>query len=130
MPLEESTYSGDWLAIAERDLVRVGRCLRDEDSEAAGFFLQQAMEKFLKAFLLSRGWKLRRIHDLEALLDDAAEHDADLETFRPLCQQVTGYYLVESYPLPGIPLPGDTEVRAALATAQELASKIREALAS
>ena len=130
MPLEESTYSGDWLAIAERDLSRVNRCLRDEDSEAAGFFLQQAIEKFLKAFLLSKGWKLRRIHDLEALLDDAAEHDADPETFRPLCQQVTGYYLVERYPLPGIPLTGDTEVRAALATSQELASKIRVALAS
>lgn len=64
MPPEESSYPRDWFVIAERDLGRVDRCLRDRDAEAAGFFLQQALEKFLKAFLLSKGWRLRRIHDL------------------------------------------------------------------
>ena len=129
MPPEESTYPMDWLAIAERDLSRVDRCLRDRDPEAAGFFLQQALEKFLKAFLLSNGWKLRRIHDLEALLDDAVEYDGDLETFRPVCQRVIGYYLVERYPLLGVLPPGEDEVSAALESAQEMVSKIRDALA-
>jgi len=90
MPPEESTYPRDWLAIAERDLGRVARCLRDKDPEAARFFLQQALEKFQKAFLLSKGWRPRRIHDLEALLDAAVEHDPDLERFRLVCQRVTG----------------------------------------
>ncbi len=104
------------------------RCLRDCDPGAAAFFLQQALEKFLKAFLLSKGWRLRRIHDLEALLDDAAEHDPDLEGFRAVCQQVTGYYLVERYPLPGVVPPSEEEVRAALEMAQELVEKIRKAV--
>ena len=41
MQREESTYPQDWLAIAERDLDRVGRSLRDDDVDAAAFFLQQ-----------------------------------------------------------------------------------------
>jgi HEPN domain-containing protein len=45
---EESGYPTDWLRIAERDLSRVNRCLRDSDPEAAGFFLQQTLEKFTK----------------------------------------------------------------------------------
>ena len=36
------------------------------DPGAAGFFLQQAVEKFLGAFLRAQGWKLERIHDLQA----------------------------------------------------------------
>ena len=63
------------------------------------FCLQQAVEKFLKAFLLSKGWKLRRIHNLDALLDDALEHCTELEPFRALCQQITALYFVERYPL-------------------------------
>ena len=128
MPPEESTYPRDWLAIAERDLSRVDRCLRDRDPEAAGFFLQQALEKFLKAFLLSKGWRLRRIHDLEALLDDVVEYDGHFETFRLVCQRVTGYYLVERYPLPGVSPPGEDEVNEALETARDLVSKIGDAL--
>ena len=128
MPPEESSYPMDWLRIAERDLSRVDRCLRDDDPEAAGFFLQQALEKFLKAFLLSRGWRLRRVHDLEVLLDDAVEYDPDVESFRPICQQVTGYYLIERYPLAGAARPSEAEIAAALDTAQELVGKIRQSI--
>jgi HEPN domain-containing protein len=58
MPPRESRYPKDWLALAEKDLVRVRRSLRDKDPELAAFCLQQAVEKFLKAFLLSKGWQL------------------------------------------------------------------------
>ena len=81
-----------------------------------------------KVFLLSRGWRLRRIHDLEALLDDAVEHDPDLESMRSVCQQVTGYYLIERYPLPGVTPPSEAEILGALQTAQELGARVRAAL--
>jgi len=69
-----------------------------QDPAAAGFFLQQAVEEFLKAFLLSRGWELERIHDLEALLNAALACDPSLESFRSVCQKITGFYAVERYP--------------------------------
>ena len=97
MPREESLYPADWLRIAEEDLARVGR-LASEDPKLAGLCLQQAAEKFLKAFLLSHGWKLRRIHDLAALLGDAVQYDRSVEDFRAACQRATDFHVVERYP--------------------------------
>jgi len=111
---EESLYSGDWLRIAEKDLKRVERMLATGDPEAAGFYLQQAMERFLKAFLLSRGWGLKRIHDLEALLNQALAYDASLEEFRLACQKITGFYFVERYPFIAEAGPTEEDVRVSL----------------
>ncbi len=98
MQRKESLYPADWLRIAERDLKRVELLLDKGDPDLAGFCLQQAVEKFLKAFLLSQGWQLRRIHNLDALLDDAITYDASLENFRSVCQKIAAFYLVERYP--------------------------------
>jgi len=101
MAAEESRYPLDWLRVAEKDLARVEHLLALEDAEAAGFYLQQTVEKHLKAFLLARGWRLQRIHDLEALLNAALEHDATIEPFRSACQVIAGFYLVHRYPFLG-----------------------------
>ena len=127
MPPEESPYPVDWLRIAEKDLDRVNRALRDGDSEASGFFLQQALEKFFKAYLLARGWKLRRIHDLEALLDEAATYDQTLEQFRAACQRITDWYMLERYPLVAASGPTTEEVRESLLVAQPLITKLSDA---
>jgi HEPN domain-containing protein len=80
---EESLYPADWLHIAERDWARVERLLEVQDVELAGFSLQQAVEKYLKAFLLSRGWRRRRIHDLEVLLNEALTYNSSLVDATP-----------------------------------------------
>lgn len=46
-----ASVSNEWKAIARRDWSRVRRNLRDQDIEAAAFFLQQSLEKYFKAFL-------------------------------------------------------------------------------
>lgn len=94
----ESLYSSDWLRIAEKDLGRAKKLLKEDDIELAGFCLQQALEKFLKAFLLAKGWKLRRVHNLDALLDDAVHFEDSLSQFRALCIRVTSFYFLERYP--------------------------------
>lgn len=75
--------------------------LVDGDAEGAGLFLQQALEKFLKAYLLGKGWKLRKVHTLQSLLDEAADHDEMIRPFRGLCEQVSAFYLAERYPTLG-----------------------------
>lgn len=92
MPPNDTRYAREWLVFAEKDLGRVTRTLRENDPEIAGFFLQQAVEKFLKAFLLSQEWKLIRTHDLVALLDDANTHDATLNHFRLVCHDISLFY--------------------------------------
>ena len=124
----ESSYPMDWLTIAERDLHRVGVLLASEDPEGAGFHLQQALEKALKAFLIYSGWRLQRTHNLVSLLDSALAYDPGLEEFRPLCKEVSDYYLAERYPGAGRTGPGMVEVGDNLAKAREMVLKIRVAI--
>ena len=100
MPPKESLYPRDWVRIAEKDFKRAGQLLKLDDAEGAAYNLQQAVEKYMKGFLLSKGWKLKRVHDLELLLNDALKYELTLEEFRDLCQKITDYYLVDRYPLP------------------------------
>jgi len=126
MEREESLYPADWLRIAAKDLNRVETMLAAHDPGAAGFFLQQAVEKFLKAFLLSRGWQLRRIHNLDALLDDAVSYDASLEQFRPVCQKITAFYFLERYPLLVDAGATEEDVRTSLEDIQGFIQRLRK----
>ncbi len=96
---QNSASAEDWRKIAARDWDRMKRNLRDDDPEAAGFFLQQAVEKYLKAFLLHHEWKLKKIHACHDLLTDAVVYDPTLEVFRRLCERISGYYIADRYPL-------------------------------
>ena len=127
MPRKESLYPTDWLRIAEKDLRRAEHLLEIHDAEAAGFYLQQAVEKFLKAFLLAKGWKLERLHDLEALLNDALTYDPSFEEFRSACQKITAFYFVERYPfVMGTGLT-EEDVRSSREHVRPLIEKIRTA---
>lgn len=96
--IENSHLREDWIKIAKKDWDRVERMLEDDDLEGAGFFLQQSLEKYLKAFLVTKGWKLKKIHNLYTLLDEAIKYNSNLEVFRLLCERVSGYYFTERYP--------------------------------
>jgi HEPN domain-containing protein len=89
----------DWYRKGALDIRRSEILVDNDDPEGAAFHLQQALEKYLKGYLIEKGWKLRRIHDLEDLLDHAVDYDEKLEAFRSLCQEVTEYYIEERYPV-------------------------------
>jgi len=126
---EESLYPADWLRVAEKDLERVGNQLNVNDPGAAAIYLQQAVEKFLKAFLLSRGWKLKRTHDLEALLNAALAHDPSLEPHRSACQEITRFYQLERYPFVAAANLTEADVRDSLDQVKGLIEKLRTGLA-
>ena len=95
-PEEQDAES--WRRIARQDWQRLHLLLNAGDGPGAGLFLQQTLEKFLKGYLIGRGWQLRKIHELDRLLDAAGTYDPALLAFRPLCARVSTYYLVERYP--------------------------------
>ena len=125
MKHEESSYPKDWMKIGEKELKRARNLLGLGDPEGAGFNLQQALEKYFKAYLLSRGWKLRRIHDLETLLNEAVVYDASFEEYRAACQKITQYYLEERYPLAVSSELTGKEINESLAITERLMEKIR-----
>ena len=60
--------------------------------------LQEATERFLKAYLIARGWKLRRIHDLGALVAEAVELDARFAAFEDFADSLTDQFWAQHYP--------------------------------
>lgn len=94
-----SLYPEDWKNAAKKDWQRITVMLEEGDAEGAGFFLQQSLEKYLKAYLLKKWSKLKKIHNLHTLLDYALEFAPELEEFKNLCKRVTGYYFTERYPM-------------------------------
>jgi HEPN domain-containing protein len=125
MPPKESLYPRDWFRIAEKDFKRAEQLLKLDDAEGAGYNLQQAVEKYLKGYLLSKGWKLKRVHDLEVLLNDALQYDPTLEEFRELCQKITDYFLLDRYPLPTSMTLTIGQVENSIDQAQKLIAKLQ-----
>jgi len=121
---KESPYPKDWIGKAKKDLQRVRVLLAHDDTEGAGFHLQQAIEKYLKGYLLSKGWKLEYVHSLIKLLNYAKDFDSSFEEFRALCEQVIGYYIVDRYPFPVSATPTKEEIEQALGKTEQLVNRI------
>ena len=128
MPPKESQYPRDWLKLAEKDWRRMGRALADGDAEEVGFWLEQAVEKYLKAYLLSKGWALRKVHDLEVLLNETAVHMPTFGRYGPACQRISGYYLTERYPFVNPQILTLEEVSGSRDDVTELVKLIRQEL--
>lgn len=70
-----------WFIKAEEDLNLVLKLLKDEDANqftaSIGFHCQQAIEKFLKAFLVYNQKEFKRTHDLNLFRNLCSEIDSD-----------------------------------------------------
>ncbi len=93
-----------WLEVGKEDLELAGHLIEEDwFYRAAMYHLQQAVEKHTKAFLISKGWELRKIHDLETLIDEASKHDEALRQYLDLGRNLTAFYTESRYP----PLDGE-----------------------
>ncbi|TAK03456.1 MAG: HEPN domain-containing protein [Candidatus Manganitrophaceae bacterium] len=125
MPHKEPLYANDWFRIGEKEIRRAEILLNTKDLEGAGFNIQQAVEKYLKGFLLSRGGSLRRIHELDSLLNDTVAYEPSLEEFREARLKITEYYLEERSPSAIPSKLNKQEVAESLKVATKRIEKIR-----
>jgi len=96
---KESLISEDWFGRADKDLEVAELVLKNKVSlEIAIYHLQQTVEKYLKGYLLSKGWKLKKIHELEQLLNEAMVYEKRFQRFLHLCQVLTEWYVETKYP--------------------------------
>lgn len=98
MSPQESDFPEYWIRLAGRDIRMFQILMREDEPEGAGFHLQQATEKFFKAYLIRRGWRLVRTHNLVDLLDEASLYDPSIAEFRDVCDEVRKYYFASRYP--------------------------------
>ncbi|MFH1442256.1 MAG: HEPN domain-containing protein [Candidatus Omnitrophota bacterium] len=95
----------EWFEKARHDLEAVDDILKGSGhADVAGVLLQQSIEKYLKGFLISKGWELVKTHDLKQLLDEIVKHNSVFGKYYDLLDMLTEYYFEEKYPL------GETEV--------------------
>jgi HEPN domain-containing protein len=124
----DSLIPTDWYAKAEEDL-RAARALLDDKVRlygVAAFHIQQALEKYMKGFLLSKGWTLQRIHDLSKLLNDLVAYEPAFAKYKSLCVRVTEFYFESRYPLFPASVAVEKEVKQMLSEAEELITEIQK----
>ena len=89
----------DWSAAGQARLRSADHLYEVEGCSAAVIeLLQEAAERYLKAFLLSKNWSLVRTHDLNHLLAEAAKHDARFIQFAAVAQSLTEQFWEQHYP--------------------------------
>lgn len=111
----------EWVAKAEADFFSAGREYRARkhpNFDAACFFAQQCIEKYLKARLAQAGIAFPRTHDLETLLDLALPIEPLWESFRPTLITLTAYAVAFRY-------PGDSATREMAREAVGRATQVR-----
>jgi HEPN domain-containing protein len=120
------TPPADWYAQGDLDLQAAEILLTANGPlPAVAFHIQQAAEKYLKGFLISTGWPLRRTHDLELLVQEAIARDPGFSPFLAPCQRITEYYIETRYPLSIHTLLDRETLEADLDTARDLIALIR-----
>ena len=96
----DSGNPSDWLFFARADLDAVAvLCKQRVSFVVCRSKLAEALEKTLKADLISRGWFLRKIHDLQALREDLETRDAASgQELRNVADELAESYTESRYP--------------------------------
>jgi len=90
----------NWISKADKDLEEAKFLFSyKRPLEDVAFFIHQAIEKYLKAFLINSGWELKKIHDLVKLLKDVIKIDNSFERFLSEIEGITNYYIETRYPV-------------------------------
>lgn len=100
MPVESSKNEfADWFLHGDHDLQSAKLLFKNKGpTDNIAFSLQQAAEKYLKGYLISKGWKLQKIHDLEVLISEASRNDKTFKVFLDFARVISAVYVEGRYP--------------------------------
>lgn len=89
----------DWFAFAQERLHGADVLHRSEGVTALGIeALQEGAERYLKGFLVAKGWTLVKTHDLERLVKEAAQFEPKFNAFAPFAVELTEDFFAQHYP--------------------------------
>ena len=91
----------EWIEKAEANFVsalREYRARKRPNFDAACFFAQQCIEKYLKGRLADADLPIPKTHDLSVLLDAVVALEPLWETARPRLETLTSYAVLFRYP--------------------------------
>lgn len=92
-------YVADWFARAEDDFSTASILLKEKISpNQICFHSQQIVEKYLKGFLAYHDKHVRKIHDIESLLENCRSIDNSFESLQNDARFLAPFYAKSRYP--------------------------------
>lgn len=90
----------EWLALAGENLLyaKDGMKANYAPYHTVCFLCQGSGEKYLKAYLIAKGWELEKIHDLEQLVEYAMDYDHSFDELFPSAEILDEYITAGRYP--------------------------------
>jgi HEPN domain-containing protein len=114
-----------WIIKGDHDLgtAKITYLHIPEYLDTVTFHCQQAVEKYLKSYLIFQSTEFRLTHDLIYLLDMISQKDSDFENYYDIVSELQGYAIEIRYPNETIFLSND-KVEKALTIAKEVRNLI------
>ncbi len=115
----------EWVERGKRDLETAKILFSKVDYyDIILFHIHQAVEKYIKGFLIYHGWKLKKIHDLETLITEAMNFDDFFQRYLDYGRKLTAFYFEERYPPGPVSSFSEEEVKNMLEIAEEIIENI------
>ena len=88
-----------WLDLAQEDL-KICDILLHEGALPRGicFHAQQVAEKYLKGYIAYQNKNIRKVHDLEELLQECVSYDPEFNELKEVTVFLNGFYEKTRYP--------------------------------
>jgi HEPN domain-containing protein len=119
----------EWFERGRHDLEVAKILLAEEEYlDVVLFHIHQAVEKYLKGYLIYKGWKLKKIHDLEMLITEAVTFDVEFQKYLDFGRKLTAFYSEERYPPGPITSYSKKETGEMLKTAEEIINRSKEGI--
>ena len=96
----------EWLKFANVDLDSAKHLLKmkPQPNEIICYHCQQAVEKFLKSYIIYCNEEIEKIHNLLVLNSTCKKYDQTFETIEEKCSKLNGYGTMVRYPFHTIDL--------------------------
>ena len=92
------------------------------------FHFQQAVEKYLKAYIIAKELDFRKIHDLPLLLKQCSLKDHEFKDFTEDCEYLSTFYIEARYPVHWPIHLSRTETQKAYRAADNIITFVRKKL--
>lgn len=90
------------------------------------FYFQQAVEKYLKGFLVFHNKKFKKVHNLNYLLILSGKIDHDFLDYFEETNYLTQFYFIARYPIVNYPPASEKEARQSLKYAESLIGFVKK----
>ena len=127
--INKEQWINRWIQKAEADLNAAEKLCTFPDvlAEVVCFHCQQAVEKALKGFLISRNKEIGKIHDLVLLIEECSECDPSFKVYLRECSELNSYAVDVRYPGPNDSSTED-DARKALKYALSIITKVKSVI--